>query len=123
MRVLIADDSPYFRRAARRLLERRGYEVVGEVASADAAVEAVACLEPDAVLLDVLLPDGSGFGVCATITATEPAPAVLLMSTEDFGACFSLAEQCGARGFVLKSRLGQCGLTNFWPARVPEQLP
>jgi len=121
--VLIVDDSPYFRKAARALIERRGYEVVAEVASADAAVEAVARLEPDAVLLDVLLPDGSGFGVCATITATEPAPAVLLVSSEDFGTCFSLAEQCGARGFVLKYRLGHCELANFWPEPAPELEP
>ena len=114
-RVLIVDDSSCFRRAARALLERRGYEVVGEVAGAEAAVEAVAGLAPDAVLLDVVLPDGSGFGVCSAITATQPAPAVLLVSSEDFGACFGLAEQCGARGFVLKSRLGQCDLSNFWP--------
>src|SRR4051795_11712785 len=114
MRVLIVDDSPYFRTAARLLIERRGYEVVAEAASADAAAEAVARLEPDAVLLDVLLPDGSGFGVCATITATAPAPAVLLVSSPDFGPCFSLAEHCGARGFVLKSRLGQCELERFW---------
>jgi DNA-binding NarL/FixJ family response regulator len=114
MRVLIVDDSIYFRQAARALLERRGYDVVGEVGSADAAVEAVAGLAPDAVLLDVLLPDGTGFGVCATITAAQPGPAVLLVSSEDFGTCFSLAEQCGARGFVLKSRLGQCELDRFW---------
>jgi DNA-binding NarL/FixJ family response regulator len=114
-RVLIVDDSPCFRRAARALLERRGYEVVGEAGRADAAVEAVAELAPDAVLLDVVLPDGTGFGVCSAITATRPAPAVLLVSSEDFGVCFGLAEQCGARGFVLKSRLGQCDLSNFWP--------
>jgi DNA-binding NarL/FixJ family response regulator len=114
MRVLIVDDSICFRQAARALLERRGYDVVGEAGSADAALEAVAILAPDAVLLDVLLPDGTGFGVCAEITAARTGPAVLLVSSEDFGTCFSLAEQCGARGFVLKSRLGQCELDRFW---------
>jgi DNA-binding NarL/FixJ family response regulator len=114
MRVLIVDDSTCFRQAARALLERRGYEVVGEVASAGAALDAVSTLEPDAVLLDVLLPDGTGFAVCATLTASEQPPAILLVSSEDFAPCFSLAEQCGARGFVLKSRLGQCELERFW---------
>jgi DNA-binding NarL/FixJ family response regulator len=121
MRVLIVDDSACFRQAARALLERRGYDVVGEVACAGAAIEAVASLTPDAVLLDVVLPDGTGFGVSAAITATQPAPAVLLVSSEDFGTCFGLAEECGARGFVLKSQLGQCELSNFWP--LPEQEP
>jgi DNA-binding NarL/FixJ family response regulator len=115
VRVLIVDDSTCFRQAARALLERRGYDVVGEADSAAAAFHAVRHLTIDAVLLDVLLPDGSGFGVCAAMTATEPAPAVLLASSEDFGSCFGLAEECGARGFVLKSRLAQCELANFWP--------
>jgi DNA-binding NarL/FixJ family response regulator len=114
-RVLIVDDSSCFRRVARALIERRGYHVVGEADSAAAASTAIDELSPDAVLLDVLLPDGTGFAVCAAITATEPAPAVLLVSSDDFSACFSLAEECGARGFVLKSRLGQCELANFWP--------
>jgi DNA-binding NarL/FixJ family response regulator len=118
-RVLIVDDSSCFRQAARALLERRGYEVVGEARSAGAAIDAVAALAPDAVLLDVLLPDGTGFGVCAAITGHESAPAVLLASSEDFGACFSMADECGARGFVLKSRLGQCELANFWPEAQP----
>lgn len=114
-RALIIDDSSCFRSAARALLERRGYEVVGEAATAEAGVVAVNELAPDAVMCDVVLPDGSGFAVCAAITIMEPAPAVLLVSSEDFGICFSLAEECGARGFVLKSRLGHCDLANFWP--------
>jgi two-component system response regulator EvgA len=118
-RVLIVDDSSCFRQAARLLLERRGYEVVGEAHSAAAAVDAAAELAPDAVLLDLLLPDGTGFGVCTAITAQKPAPAVLLVSSEDFGACWSMADECGARGFVLKSRLGQCELANFWPQPEP----
>jgi DNA-binding NarL/FixJ family response regulator len=115
VRVVIVDDSAYFRGAARELLQRRGYEVVGEADSAAAAIDAVGRLEPDAVLLDLVLPDGTGFGVSAVLTAAKPAPAVLLVSSEDFGPCYSLAEECGARGFVLKSRLSQCDLANFWP--------
>ena len=115
LRVLIVDDSVCFRKAARSLLERRGYEVVGEAGGADEAVRAAASLAPDAVLLDVVLPDGTGFGVCRTLKEMRPAPAVLLVSSEDFGTCISLAEDCGARGFVLKSQLARCELATFWP--------
>jgi DNA-binding NarL/FixJ family response regulator len=115
VRVLIVDDSACFRQAARELLERRGYDVVGEADSAVSAFHAVRHLTVDAVLLDVVLPDGSGFGVCSAITATDQPPAVLLVSAEDFGTCIGLAEECGARGFVLKSQLSQCELSNFWP--------
>ena len=115
VRVLIVDDSSRFRRVARELLERRGYEVVGEVATADAAIDAAAHLAPDAVLLDVLLPDGTGFGVSAALNAAPPSPAVLLTSTEDFGPSLALSSGCGARGFVLKQQLAQVDLANFWP--------
>jgi DNA-binding NarL/FixJ family response regulator len=51
LRVLIIDDQPVFRRAARELLEARGYSVVGEAGCAAAALEGAKQLEPDAVLL------------------------------------------------------------------------
>ena len=115
MRVLIVDDSSCFRSAARALLERRGYDVVGEADTAAAAFEQASLLEPAAILLDVLLPDGTGFGIAARLTQRCPALAVLLTSTEDFSSCYGLAEECGARGFVLKSQLAGCDLDRFWP--------
>src|SRR6476646_117575 len=72
LRVLIVDDSPPFRKAARVLLEARGYEVAGEADSAGAAFACVRALLPDAVLLDVDLPDGNGFSVCAGLMRCEP---------------------------------------------------
>jgi DNA-binding NarL/FixJ family response regulator len=115
MRVLIVDDSACFRRAARALCERRGYEVVGEAETAAAAFEEARVLNPDAMLLDVGLPDGTGFAVAARLTYRTPELAVLLTSAEDFSSCYGLAEQCGARGFVLKSQLAGCDLGRFWP--------
>ena len=115
MRVLLVDDSIHFRRAARALLERRGYEVVGEAWSVDGALHGAQRLKPDAVLLDVGLPDGTGFSAAAAITGSQPDVAVLLVSTYDYRSCYGLAEECGARGFVLKSDLAACDLERFWP--------
>jgi DNA-binding NarL/FixJ family response regulator len=115
MRVLIVDDSPCFAAAARTLLERRGYEVAGVADSVADAIEQVERLEPGAVLLDVILPDGTGFGVAARLTESDPALAVLLTSAEDYSSSHFLAEECGARGFVLKSQLAACDLERFWP--------
>jgi DNA-binding NarL/FixJ family response regulator len=115
MRVLIVDDSSCFRRAARALLERRGYEIVGEAYSAATAFEQARLLNPAAMLLDVSLPDGTGFAISARLTHRTPALAVLLTSVEDYGSCYGLAEECGARGFVLKSQLAGCDLDRFWP--------
>lgn len=103
-RVLIVDDHEPFRVVARALLERAGYIVAGEAANAAEALAAVASDSPDAVLLDVQLPDRDGFSVATALTATA-GPAVVLISSreaEDYGQRVSA---CGARGFISKSRL------------------
>ena len=66
-RVLIVDDHEPFRAVARELLERGGFVVAGEAANAAGALAAVASEAPDAVLLDVQLPDGDGFSVATAL--------------------------------------------------------
>ena len=103
-RVLIVDDHEPFRAVARELLEGAGYVVAGEATDAAEALAAVALEAPDAVLLDVQLPDRDGFSV-ATALAAAGGPAVVLISSreaEDYGRRI---EACGARGFIPKSRL------------------
>lgn len=103
-RVLIVDDHEPFRAIARKLLEVAGYVVAGEAADAAGALAAVAAEAPDAVLLDVQLPDRDGFSVARTL-AREGGPAVVLISSreaEDYGRRI---EACGARGFIPKSKL------------------
>jgi CheY-like chemotaxis protein len=116
VRVLIVDDSAPFRRAARELLRRRGYVVVGEAASAAGAIEAAERLEPDAVLLDVHLPDGCGFELSDLLTQARPGLAVLLSSADDPADCEVRVKACGARGFVPKCCLAATPLERFWRA-------
>ena len=113
-RVLVVDDDPRFRALAREVLELRGCRVVGEAGTGAAARSAAGRLAPDAVLLDVRLPDESGFEVCAALTEARPAPAVLLVSATDYGTCEVVA-LCGARGFALKSDLVAIELARYWP--------
>ena len=113
-RVLVVDDDPRFRALARDVLEHRGCVVVGEVGTGSAARSAAGRLAPDAVLLDVRLPDESGFEVCAALSETAQAPAVLLVSASDYGGCAVVA-LCGAKGFALKSDLVDIDLARYWP--------
>jgi DNA-binding NarL/FixJ family response regulator len=108
LRVLIVDDHAPFRATARALLERRGFRVVGEAASARASLDAVERTAPEAVLLDVRLGDGDGFDVCRRLTREDPRLAVLLVSADEHRA--GRAGDCGARGLVLKSRLAAVDL-------------
>jgi DNA-binding NarL/FixJ family response regulator len=100
--VLIVDDHPTFRRFARQLLEEAGYTVVGEAADGASALEAAWLLEPAIVLLDVLLPDVSGFAVAEELATRSPTPQIVLVSSRsaaDFGAALDRAP---ARRFVTK---------------------
>ena len=65
--AIVVDDHPSFRKMARRLLTAAGYDVVGEAADAAGAVTAASQCHPAFVLLDVLLPDGSGLDVADLI--------------------------------------------------------
>jgi DNA-binding NarL/FixJ family response regulator len=109
-RLLIVDDNPDFRRLARRLLESEGYEVVGAVHDGTEAIAVARELWPDVVLLDVNLPDGSGFDVAARLFRERPSAAVLLTSTRGRHDFERLALQSGARGFVPKDELSRAQL-------------
>jgi DNA-binding NarL/FixJ family response regulator len=103
-RVLIVDDHEPFRTVARSLLEGAGYVVSGEAADAAEALAAVVADAPDAVLLDVQLPDRDGFSVATALMAMG-APAVVLISSRDTEEYGRRIAACGARGFIPKSRL------------------
>jgi DNA-binding NarL/FixJ family response regulator len=113
--VVIVDDQPRFRDVARLLLEARGYEVVAEAGTAAAAHDAVEHHEPTAILLDVRLGEEDGFTVCGELTRTHPGLAVLLASDGEYEHLGEQIASCGARGFVLKSRLATVDLGRFWP--------
>jgi DNA-binding NarL/FixJ family response regulator len=104
--VLIVDDHPSFRRSARALLEAEGFEVVGEAGTAGDALDEARRLRPEVVLLDVQLPDGSGFDVCATLCGQNGcSPEVVLVSSRDAADYGGLIAACGAAGFVPKAEL------------------
>jgi DNA-binding NarL/FixJ family response regulator len=103
-RVLIVDDHEPFRAVARELLESAGYVVAGEASDAAEALAAVAAETPDAVLLDVQLPDRDGFAVARAL-AGDDGPAVVLISSRDADDYGRRVVACGARGFIPKAKL------------------
>lgn len=80
IRILIADDDDDARAMIGDLLTAHGHQVVSQVDSGRAAVEAARELLPDAVLLDIHMPDGSGIEAAEQITAFAPRTAVILFS-------------------------------------------
>ena len=101
--VLIVDDHAAFRAAARKLLEGEDFEVVGEAADGTSGLALARKLEPELVVLDVVLPDLSGFEVAEQL-AGGPSKIVLVSSRgrADFGPRLRKAP---ALGFVSKDKL------------------
>ena len=103
--VLIVDDHPSFRASARALLEAEGFDVIGEAADGESALQACCDLHPDIVLLDVQLPDRTGFEVASQLTRNGSVANVVLVSSRDGSDYGPLVEQSGASGFVPKAEL------------------
>ena len=103
--VLIVDDHDAFRAAARALLEADGFDVVGEAADGARAVQAVAALRPNIVLLDIQLPGADGFVVAEQLARIPDPPAVVLISSRDATTYGARLGQASARGFLTKSGL------------------
>lgn len=112
-RVVIVDDEPTFRDAARALLAARGYNVIAEAGCAESALDAVERHNPHGVLLDVRLGGDDGITVCGSLTRVRPELAILLTSVDEHDS--ELIVRCGARGFVLKGRLHKIDFGEFWP--------
>ena len=104
-RVLIIDDHPGFRAQARALLVAAGYEVVGEAADGESGVRVARDLAPDVVLLDIHLPDITGFEVIRLIGRGPDPPVVVLISSRDACDYGRLVERSGAQGFIPKAEL------------------
>lgn len=99
---------------ARLLLQSGGYDVVGEAGSASEAVASARELEPDLVLLDVLLPDGNGADVAGVLAALPHPPGVVLISSYPARELGERLESAPALGFVQKDQLSVARLAELF---------
>lgn len=102
-RVMLVDDHEIVRRGLRGLLESEDdIEVVAEASSAREAIQDAIASRPDAVVLDIRLPDASGVLACRDIRAADPNVKVLMLTSyNDDDALFD-SIMAGASGFLLK---------------------
>jgi DNA-binding NarL/FixJ family response regulator len=104
-RVLVVDDHPGFRAAARRMLTAEGFEVVGEAPTGEAALDAAREHEPDIVLLDIQLPGIDGLAVAELLAELDPAPAVVLVSSRPAATYRRRLSAASVAGFIAKAEL------------------
>lgn len=102
-RVVVVEDHPLYRDAVVSLVRTLdGFEVVGSHPDAESALAAVAAEKPDVVLLDLVLPGMDGITVLSRLRATDPPPAVLVLTMSEDPPVLAAALRAGAHGYMVK---------------------
>lgn len=106
IRVLMVDDSALVRQGIQAVLASQAtpdvIQVVGEAASVSEAIEQARKLVPDLVLLDVRLPDGTGFTACREILKRRPDTKILILTSFTNDGFIYEAITSGAQGYLMK---------------------
>jgi DNA-binding NarL/FixJ family response regulator len=102
LRVVIADDHPFYRQGLAKLLTQSGVEVVGQASNGPAAIELVERLAPDVAVVDLNMPGMSGVEVTRRLHERMPASRVLVVSVSAQEDDVTEAILAGASGYVLK---------------------
>jgi two-component system, NarL family, response regulator NreC len=103
IRLLLVDDHAVVRSGLRMLLENEpDLQIIGEAGSAAEALQAVADLQPDVMLLDIGLPDVSGIEVARQVKQHSPATAVVALTIHEDEEYFFKMLEAGAVGYVPK---------------------
>ncbi|MFH0703334.1 MAG: response regulator [bacterium] len=112
-KILIADDAAFMRMMLKDILVKNGYEVVGEAANGNEAVEKFQELSPDLVTMDITMPQCDGIAALKQIINIDKNAKVIMCSAMGQQSMVIESIQAGAKDFVVKP---------FQPQRVVEAI-
>ncbi|MBU3199065.1 response regulator [Clostridium estertheticum] len=101
-RVLITDDATFMRMSLKSMLERCGFEIVGEAENGLVAIEKYKILKPDIITLDITMPIMDGLAALKNIKAFDKNAKVIMISAMGQESIVREAIISGAMGFVIK---------------------
>jgi len=103
MKVLIVDDHAVVRHGLKIAIQSHGYTVVAEAASINEAQAFMAQTNPDAIIVDINLPDGSGFDLVTWSRRVSPATAIVVLTLNDGEDYVRAAKSAGANAYIVKN--------------------
>ena len=103
MKVLIVDDHAVVRHGLKSALQSHGYLLVAEAGSINEAQAFMAQTNPDAIIVDINLPDGSGFDLVTWARKVSPKIAIVILTLNDGKDYVRAAKSAGANAFIVKS--------------------
>ncbi|MFZ7101483.1 MAG: response regulator [Peptococcaceae bacterium] len=112
-KVLVVDDAGFMRMMIKDILNKNGFEVVGEAENGHKAIEKFQELRPDIVTMDITMPELDGIAAVKAIKQIDPAARILMCSAMGQQAMVIDAIQAGAKDFIVKP---------FKPERVLEAV-
>ncbi len=102
--VFLADDHAVVRQGLKALLERKGFEVVGEAGDGQEAIQLAKKLCPDVAVLDVAMPKLNGIDTARQITKVSPRTKIILLTMFADSRYVRESVRAGVKGYVLKSK-------------------
>jgi len=112
-KVLIADDTAFMRMTLKNILEKNGYEVVGEAEDGVQAIEKYKELNPSLVTMDITMPNLDGIAAIKEIVKNDPEAKIVVCSAMGQKALVIEALNAGAKDFIVKP---------FQPDRIIDSL-
>ena len=103
MKVLIVDDHAVVRHGLKSAIESQGYKVVAEAGSINEAQAFMAQTNPDAIIVDINLPDGSGFDLVTWSRKVSPTTAIVVLTLNEGEEYVRAARSAGANAFIVKN--------------------
>ena len=101
-RIMIVDDAAFMRMMIKDILSKNGFDIVGEAADGQQAVEKYKELQPDLVTMDITMPEMDGITALKEIRQINPNAKIIMCSAMGQQAMVIDAIQAGAKDFIVK---------------------